>query len=104
MKSDNGDWPKALNVCEARLRDFAAASKAGDQRTASGIERFEEQTVVSVRVHLPQDGLDSAFGSDDEGGSLSPKLVAFPACRLVHPHTIGSHDVFLSVTDQRERQ
>jgi len=32
MKSDNGDWPKALNVCEARLRDFAAASKAGDQR------------------------------------------------------------------------
>src|SRR5207245_676354 len=60
----------------------------------SGIKRLEQQAIVRVGVHLPQNLLDSAFRSDNESGALSSKRVAFPAFRCLHPHTIRSHDAF----------
>src|SRR6266849_4086853 len=77
--------------------------KRATNEQLSGIKRLEQQAIVSVGVHLPQNGLDSAFRSDNEGGALSSKLVAFPAFRCLHPHTVRSHDDFLGITDQRER-
>ena len=59
---------------------------------------------MSVRVHLPQNGLDSRVRGDDEGGALSTKLSAFPAFGCRHPDIIRSHNAFFRVTDQREWQ
>src|SRR2546430_1057883 len=70
----------------------------------SRIKRFEKQAIVSVRVHLPQNGLDSRVGGDDKSGALSAKLIAFPALRCRHPDIIRSHNAFFRVTDQREWQ
>ena len=87
-----------------RFLSLSRNPKPATNKPRSGIERLKQQAIVRVGVHLPQNGLDFPFGGNDEGGALSPKLVAFPAFRFFHPHTVCPHDAFLSIADQREWQ
>ena len=104
-------WSKEMNVtgfrAQQRTRGCATSMltpKPAVNKQRSGIERLQQQAVVRVGVHLPQNGLDSPFRSNNKGGPLGSKRVAFPAFWFLHPHTVCSHDAFPGITDQRERE
>src|SRR4051812_42866098 len=71
---------------------------------SSGIEHFQQEAVMLVRIDLSQNALYRAARRNDEGGALGVVFGACAAFRRIQPYAVRADDSLIGITDQRKRQ